>query len=148
MPVKFGTHENFICHLKKKIFKTQATWPAVFVVRNHAMHVKWNRCNIWYSLNCIVINALIVWLYLYSCWRSNYQEGMVGIPLTDLYSPHFPAKHNNYVVNQKLKHFDDISFRELFDRIRVGFYKWKFVLLKTRYLYLCSAILFYDTKLD
>ena len=61
----------------------------------HVMHVKWNRYNIWYSLNCIVINTLIVWLYLYSCWRSNYQEGMVGIPLTDLYSPYFPTKHNN-----------------------------------------------------
>jgi hypothetical protein len=28
-----------------------------------------------------------------------------------------------YVVNQKLEHVDDISFRELFGRIRVHFYK-------------------------
>jgi hypothetical protein len=29
------------------------------------------------------------------------------------------TKHNKYVVNQKLEHFDDISFRELYGRIRV-----------------------------
>jgi hypothetical protein len=28
-----------------------------------------------------------------------------------------------YVVNQKLEHVDDISFKELFGRIRVAFYK-------------------------
>ena len=33
----------------------------------------------------------IVCLYLYCRSRSNYQEGMVGIPLTDLTSPHFCA---------------------------------------------------------
>ena len=33
------------------------------------------------------------------------------------------TKHTKYVVNQKLKHFDDISFREPFGRIRVVFYK-------------------------
>ena len=27
-------------------------------------------------------------------------------------------KHNKYVVNQTLEHVDDISFRELFGRIR------------------------------
>jgi hypothetical protein len=32
------------------------------------------------------------------------------------------AKHSKYVVNQKLEHVDDISFRELFGRIRVGFF--------------------------
>jgi hypothetical protein len=35
-----------------------------------------------------------------------------------------PTKDNKYVVNQKLEHIDDISFRELFGRIRVlYFYK-------------------------
>jgi hypothetical protein len=29
------------------------------------------------------------------------------------------TKHSKYVVNQKLEHIDDISFRDLFDRIRV-----------------------------
>jgi hypothetical protein len=33
----------------------------------------------------------IVCLYLYCRSRSNYQEGMVGIPLTDLTSPHLCA---------------------------------------------------------
>jgi len=28
-------------------------------------------------------------------------------------------KHNKYVVTQKLDHYDDISFRELFGRIRI-----------------------------
>jgi hypothetical protein len=32
------------------------------------------------------------------------------------------TKHNKYVVNQKLEHVDDISFRKLFGRIRVGFF--------------------------
>ena len=30
-----------------------------------------------------------------------------------------PVIHNTYVVNQNVKHFDDISCRELFGRIRV-----------------------------
>jgi hypothetical protein len=32
-----------------------------------------------------------------------------------------------FVVNQKLEHVEDISFRELFGRIRVVFYKIRFV---------------------
>jgi hypothetical protein len=32
-----------------------------------------------------------------------------------------PTKHSKYVVNPKLKHFDDISFKYLFSRIRVVF---------------------------
>jgi hypothetical protein len=31
------------------------------------------------------------------------------------------TKHNKYIVNQKLQHVEDISFRELFGRIRVVF---------------------------
>ena len=47
-----------------------------------------------------------------------------------------PLKQNKCVVNQ-LKHFDDISFRELFRSIRVDLYKKKDVSLpKTKYLYL------------
>jgi hypothetical protein len=34
-----------------------------------------------------------------------------------------PTKDNKYVGNQKLEDVDDISFRELFGRIRVVFYK-------------------------
>jgi hypothetical protein len=37
------------------------------------------------------------------------------------------TKDNKYVVNQKLEHVDDISFRELFGRIRVAFHKIKSV---------------------
>jgi hypothetical protein len=33
------------------------------------------------------------------------------------------TKYNKYVVNQKLEHVEDISFREHFGRIRVVFYK-------------------------
>jgi len=29
--------------------------------------------------------------------------------------------HNKYVINQKLKHFDDIRFRDILDRIRMFF---------------------------
>ena len=32
------------------------------------------------------------------------------------------TKHSKYVVNQKVEHVDDISFRELFGRIRVVFF--------------------------
>ena len=47
-----------------------------------------------------------------------------------------PLKQNKCVVNQ-LKHFDDISFRELFRSIRVDLYKKKDMSLpKTKYLYL------------
>jgi len=38
-----------------------------------------------------------------------------------------PIKLNKYVVNQKLEHFDDISFRELSGRIKVVVYKIRFV---------------------
>ena len=33
------------------------------------------------------------------------------------------TKHSKYVVNQKLEHVEDNSFREHFGRIRVVFYK-------------------------
>jgi hypothetical protein len=33
------------------------------------------------------------------------------------------TKNSKYVVNQKLVHVNDISFRDLFDRTRVTFYK-------------------------
>jgi hypothetical protein len=32
------------------------------------------------------------------------------------------TKDNRYVVNQKLEHVDDLSFRELFGRIKVVFF--------------------------
>jgi TfoX/Sxy family transcriptional regulator of competence genes len=32
------------------------------------------------------------------------------------------TKHNKYVVNKKIANFDDISYRELFGRIKVGFF--------------------------
>jgi len=37
------------------------------------------------------------------------------------------TKENKYVVNQTLEHVDDISFREIFGRIRVFSYKVKSV---------------------
>ena len=46
------------------------------------------------------------------------------------------TKHNKYVVNQKREHVDDINFKELSGRIRVGFYKLS-TLPMTRYVYLC-----------
>jgi hypothetical protein len=36
-------------------------------------------------------------------------------------------KLNKYVVNKKIEHFDDISFKELDDRIKVVAYKIRFV---------------------
>jgi hypothetical protein len=42
------------------------------------------------------------------------------------------TKHYKYVVNQKLEHVEDISFRELFGRIRVVFYKIRSVSYLTR----------------
>ena len=41
---------------------------------------------------------------------------------TDCLLKTMSTKHNKYVVNQKLDHVDDISFRELFGRIRVVFF--------------------------
>ena len=32
------------------------------------------------------------------------------------------TKHNKYAVNENLEHVDDISFRELIGRIRVGIF--------------------------
>ena len=43
------------------------------------------------------------------------------------YEKNTSTKHNKYVVNQKLEHVEDISFRKLFGRIRVVFYKIRFV---------------------
>jgi hypothetical protein len=43
------------------------------------------------------------------------------------YEKNTSTKHNKYVVNQKLEHVEDISFREFFGRIRVVFYKIRFV---------------------
>ena len=40
------------------------------------------------------------------------------------------TKDNNYVVNQKLQHVDDTSFRELFGRIRVVLKKIRSVSIK------------------
>jgi hypothetical protein len=53
-----------------------------------------------------------------------------------------PTKHSKYVVNQKLKYFDDISIRELLGRIRVFFLtKQNLSRLKTRHLYLRWTII-------
>ena len=40
-----------------------------------------------------------------------------------------PTKHKKYVVNQKLEHLDDISFWQLFGRIRAVFPEVLFVSL-------------------
>ena len=60
------------------------------------------------------------------------------------------TKENKYVVNQKLEHVDDISFRELFGSIRVVFCFRKYDLSRpsTKYQYLRLAILFHKTQLD
>jgi hypothetical protein len=52
------------------------------------------------------------------------------------------TKDNKYVVNQKFEHVDDISFRELFSRIRY------MSLPSTRYSYLRNLFLFYETQLN
>jgi hypothetical protein len=38
-----------------------------------------------------------------------------------------PTKHSKHTVNQKLEHFGDTSLKTRFDRIRVTFYKTRFV---------------------
>jgi hypothetical protein len=38
-----------------------------------------------------------------------------------------PTKHRKYVVNQKLEHFEDISFRELFGRIKSGNFTFRYI---------------------
>jgi hypothetical protein len=48
------------------------------------------------------------------------------------------TKHNKYVVNQKLEHVVDISFRELFGRIRV--------VKKSRYSYNERCLAVYKKK--
>jgi hypothetical protein len=64
------------------------------------------------------------------------------------------TKHNKYAVKQKLQHFGDITFRELFWQNQGGFFfnfclfvylfavvflyaKYDLSLPKTKYLYLC-----------
>jgi hypothetical protein len=44
----------------------------------------------------------------------------VPIDRADCLLKNTSTKHNTYAVNQNLEHVDDISFRELFGRIRVG----------------------------
>ena len=41
---------------------------------------------------------------------------------TDCLFKNTPNKHKKYAINQKLKHFDDISFREMLGRNRVFFF--------------------------
>jgi len=61
------------------------------------------------------------------------------------------SKHSKYVVNQTLKDIDDISFRELFGRIKVSSFFSFFFFLKnktcpsTRYLYLPWPIYWWNT---
>ena len=38
-----------------------------------------------------------------------------------------PTKHKKHIVNQKLEHFGDTNLKTRFDRIRVTFYKTRFV---------------------
>ena len=59
------------------------------------------------------------------------------------------TKENKYVVNQNLEHFDDISFRELFGRIRVVFFKQSKIcpfLAQGICIYVGHS--FYETQLD
>ena len=58
------------------------------------------------------------------------------------------TKDNKYGVNQKLEHVDDISFRELFDRIRVVFYKIRSVPSEDKVSVSMMVILFKETQLD
>jgi hypothetical protein len=62
---------------------------------------------------------------------------------TDYLLNNTSTKHNKYVVNQNLEHVADISFRELFGRIRVGFfYKIRFVPSSDKVFVSASAIRF------
>jgi hypothetical protein len=60
-------------------------------------------------------------------------------------------KHSKYVVNKTIDHFDDASYLELIDRIRVsGFFPTKLYLSfhKTSHRYLPSPILFMKNKVE
>jgi hypothetical protein len=52
------------------------------------------------------------------------------------------TKHNKYVVNKKLEHFNDISFRELFGRIRVVFFN------NIRYVPSCTMLMAFIVRLQ
>jgi hypothetical protein len=56
----------------------------------------------------------------------------------------------NSKLNQKLEHVDDISFRELFGRIKVGFFfhKIRYVPYQNKVFVSTLAILFCETNLD
>jgi hypothetical protein len=60
------------------------------------------------------------------------------------------TKQNKYVVNQHLEHFGDISVRELFGRIGVGFFLHilRFVPSIDKVFVSTFAIHFYKTQLD
>jgi hypothetical protein len=53
--------------------------------------------------------------------RDDFNFPIVNFPFICRNIPAAPA-YSKYVVNQKLEHVEDISFRELFSRIRVVFY--------------------------
>jgi hypothetical protein len=67
---------------------TSIHWPCycnvqVYIV-NHFCNSMWS-----FWVEAICAGLLIVLLYIYCRWRSPYQEGRVGIPLTGLIPPHF-----------------------------------------------------------
>ena len=59
-----------------------------------------------------------------------------------------PTKQKKYVANQKLEHLGDISFLQLFGRIRVVFHE---VLFVSSYSMVCLSVelfLFHETQLS
>jgi hypothetical protein len=60
-----------------------------------------------------------------------------------------PTKHKKYVVNQKLENLDDISFWQLFGRIRVVFPEVVFVSLYNMvFFYLGRSFFFNEAQLS
>jgi hypothetical protein len=66
------------------------------------------------STNCA---PLLADLFLYS-YEAEFIQGLLKKSKKKL-ARSFNFTFNKYVVNQKLEHVEDISFRELFGRIRV-----------------------------
>ena len=92
--------------------------------------------HLWHRYSIAVNKVMMATVHYLRCDDFNFTKG------NHCLLKNTSTKYNKYVVNQKLEHIDDISFRELFGRIRV-FYFYKIMSLPTtRYLYLRWPFIF------
>ena len=96
--------------------------------------------------DAIIESALrLIWILPVTNKGTSRREGTFGTHRNvDCLLKNTSIKHKKYVVNQKLKYFDDISFTELYGRILVSFYKMRFFfsfLRQVTCFYVCHSLL-------